>query len=231
MAEGSAVVRREELTRDDIIRATADLIARIGTRNVSMRRLAREFDVTATALYYHFKDKQELLEQTADWIITELSHASDDDAPWTERLRVLLVEQNRLLQRYPGLSRLLLEYRDSTAAMRWQEMFLRILLDAGFRGSAAVRAFGIIALHINPQFLLDDPGTASPSIATAQEPLKQRLRDRQREFPALIELAGELEAMSFDAMYEAGVDSLVRGLEAELAAQPAHKARRLRKPS
>src|SRR3954454_3137635 len=167
--------RRPELTPDDIVAATRDLISRVGTKHVSMRRLAGELNVTATALYHHFEDKQKLLELTAESIVAELAASTSSTGPWTDRLRELLHQQNRILQRYPGVARQLMESRESPAALQWSELFFSVLLDAGFTGEAAVRAFGSIAFYINPMFLLDDAPRLGPEVLSVTEPLAERV--------------------------------------------------------
>jgi AcrR family transcriptional regulator len=57
---GSGVARESE-RRKDIIDRAAPILMREGYKGISMNELARQLHLTKPGLYYHFKDKQELL--------------------------------------------------------------------------------------------------------------------------------------------------------------------------
>lgn len=204
------------LSRQDLIAATADLISRTGVQRMSMRLLAGELGVTATAIYYHVRDKRELLELTAEAIVGQIRLAEPVD-DWRQELRLLLLQQQLVLRRYPGIGRFLFDYRDAPAAIAWMNTFLDVLLRAGFEGSAAVDAFGRIATHVNPLFLIGDTvegnqtGLARPGLADV-------IKSHPGEYTAVERLLPHLAPVSFDEVFAAGVDSVVDSLAAELKA-------------
>jgi AcrR family transcriptional regulator len=53
------------LTRDQVVAAAVGILTDFGLADLSMRRLARELDVQVGALYWHVKNKQELLVDVA----------------------------------------------------------------------------------------------------------------------------------------------------------------------
>jgi len=57
---GSGVAKESE-RRKDIIDRAAPILMREGYKGISMNELARQLHLTKPGLYYHFKDKQELL--------------------------------------------------------------------------------------------------------------------------------------------------------------------------
>lgn len=71
--------------RSDVIDRAAALLDDYGIADLTMRRLARELNVTPGALYWHFADKQELLGAVADRIL-EPTTVEAKSAPWQERL-------------------------------------------------------------------------------------------------------------------------------------------------
>ncbi len=181
-----------------------------------MRLLAGELGVSATAIYYHVRDKQELLELTAESVVGQirLSEPVDD---WRQELRQLLLEQQRVLRHYPGIGRFLFDHRDAPAAVGWMNTFLDVLLRAGFTGAAAVDAFGRIVSHVNPLFLVGE-AVDSGGTGLAQPGLEGVIRSRPGEYPAVERLLPHLTPVSFDDVFASGVDSIVAGLEAELRA-------------
>jgi AcrR family transcriptional regulator len=54
-------VTKESARRKDIIDRAAPILMREGYKGISMNELARQLHLTKPGLYYHFKDKQELL--------------------------------------------------------------------------------------------------------------------------------------------------------------------------
>jgi len=63
MTNSNAVVnegQKEPVTKDLIIGISQDLFSLYGYIGVSMRSIAEKLDITKPALYYHFKNKQEL---------------------------------------------------------------------------------------------------------------------------------------------------------------------------
>ena len=65
------------ISRDELSRIGLQLLAAHGQADVSMRRVANEFQVTVSALYWHVKDKQSLLGAMVDRLFADL----DVDAP------------------------------------------------------------------------------------------------------------------------------------------------------
>ena len=69
-----------QLRRRDVVDEAARLLDDYGIADLTMRRLARELNVSPGALYWHFADKQELLGAVADRILepaTRRSNAPD----------------------------------------------------------------------------------------------------------------------------------------------------------
>ena len=80
------------ITRDSLSRVGLRLLAAHGLADVSMRRVAKEFDVAVSALYWHVRDKQSLLGAMVDQLFEDL-----DVAPPTGNRRADLVARAELL--------------------------------------------------------------------------------------------------------------------------------------
>jgi TetR/AcrR family transcriptional regulator, tetracycline repressor protein len=59
-----------QLHRSDVVAKAAEILDNYGIADLTMRRLARELNVSPGALYWHFADKQELLGAVADRLLT-----------------------------------------------------------------------------------------------------------------------------------------------------------------
>jgi AcrR family transcriptional regulator len=89
-----SAVRPDRLAPDDWTRAALGAIASKGAGSVSVERLARELGTTKGSFYWHFKDRQALIDAALQWwerestdrVIEQLSAVDDPRA----RFRALL---------------------------------------------------------------------------------------------------------------------------------------------
>ena len=51
------------LAREDVVWAGLRLLDEVGLDNLSLRKLAKELGIQAPTLYWHFKNKQDLLDE------------------------------------------------------------------------------------------------------------------------------------------------------------------------
>ena len=205
---------KRELSEEEVVVAALSMCEESGLGGLSMRRLAAELGVTATALYYHVPNKDALLGRVAEVLVEQFAGPRTEKS-WQDRLRRLLIEENRLLRHYRGLARYLLEHRSSRAALLWSETFLAVLLEAGFSEESASQAFGRITMLINPLFLLEE----FPENETSGDVMMQDLpsmEEQLRAFPSIARVGPFLNQVSFDEMFERNADALVATLAAEL---------------
>jgi AcrR family transcriptional regulator len=64
--------RQKTLLRQQILDAARELLVRDGYERLSMRRVAERIDYSPTAIYLHFKDKQELVSSLCDETFAKL---------------------------------------------------------------------------------------------------------------------------------------------------------------
>jgi AcrR family transcriptional regulator len=77
---------QEPLTLERIVATAMDLVDREGLDALSMRRLGTELGAGATTLYWHVKNKDELLDLMLDQVFVEIDRP-DADLPWRDQLR------------------------------------------------------------------------------------------------------------------------------------------------
>jgi AcrR family transcriptional regulator len=155
-ARGRPLATRE-VSPQQIVEITRRRIREGGFANVSMRQVADELDVTATALYHHFPNKDSLLDEVAEQIYAAIP-MPDCSLPWTERLHRWLLAQERIHLEHPGLARFLLaRHSQSTAAFRWIDSVLQILSEGGLDDDEQVLCMNHIGFLHNPLIYLDGP--------------------------------------------------------------------------
>jgi len=105
-------VKRESkhrLDRDQVVAIAMDLADREGLDAVTIRRLASELGVTPMALYWHFEDKQALLDALSDQLWFDARDRAraividDGDDEWAQ-LRVMISVMIEVFREHPALA-------------------------------------------------------------------------------------------------------------------------------
>ena len=86
------------LSREKILDTAYEVLATYGLADLSMRRLAQELPVAPGTLYYHVKNKQQLLILLADYILARAPKSMSEEAePNPEAIRASMIRRGDLL--------------------------------------------------------------------------------------------------------------------------------------
>ena len=125
--------QRPRLSKAAVVAKALTLADADGLDALTIRRLAQELGVTPMALYWHFRNKEELLAGLADQIWSEIDTDIDAGAPWHAQLRSLLESLVQVLRAHPCAPQLLVAgEKQSQAALLATEVTLEVLRRAGF---------------------------------------------------------------------------------------------------
>ncbi|MFJ8136644.1 TetR/AcrR family transcriptional regulator C-terminal domain-containing protein [Streptomyces sp. NPDC096013] len=209
--------RRIPLDRKRVADTALKLLNEVGLDGLTLRAIARELDVKAPALYWHFKDKQALLDEMATEMYRRMVAGAPlaDEDTWQERL----LKANR------GLRDALLGYRDGakvfsgsrfTGTLHAVEMerTLRLFTESGFTLAQAVRAISTSYLY-TIGFVSEEQGV---------KPLPDERRegygvDERARLMAGFPLSAAAGAEIFEEYgkhFEEGLDLLIAGIEVRL---------------
>ncbi|MDB5074597.1 MAG: Transcriptional regulator, MarR family [Chloroflexi bacterium] len=132
MTEQSSQRTRPALDRGQVARAALQLLDEVGLDDLTMRRLADRMGVTAASLYWHVRDKNELLAMLGEEISAEIP-LPRQDLPWREALTQAAREYRRAMLAHRDGARVLVATPPIGAQrMRGAEAFLAMLRNAGF---------------------------------------------------------------------------------------------------
>ena len=206
--------RSPRLDKKQVVETALRLLNEAGLDGLTLRAIAKELNVQAPALYWHFKNKQELLDEMA----TEMYRRMVEDpgaaagADWRERL----LAANR------GLRAALLGYRDGakvfsgsrfTGTLHAVEMerTLTLFTQAGFTLSQAVRATST-AYAYTIGFVTEEQGVQPlPGERREGYDMEERAR-RMADFP-LSAAAGAEIFEDYERHFEEGLGLIVAGIE------------------
>ena len=92
---------RPVLTRESLAEAALRLAGEEGFPALTMRRLADEVGVTVRALYRHVRDRQEVVDLTAQLMLGELPEHRLDPEDWRACVREMYFESRALFRQWP----------------------------------------------------------------------------------------------------------------------------------
>lgn len=207
-------------------RTALKLLNETGLEGLTLRAIAKELDVKAPALYWHFKDKQALLDEMATEMLRrmseELAAGAVPGAAWPDALAAAM----------RGLRRHLLMYRDGAkvySGTRFtdlsyaapMEAHLRMLTDGGFTPGGAARAWltaysYTIGYVIEEQSMGPDPAKTGPDPAKAQGGYDLEARAERLAAYPLAAAAGHEMFRDYDAGFEKGLTAVVAGIGATM---------------
>ncbi|WP_053657347.1 TetR/AcrR family transcriptional regulator C-terminal domain-containing protein [Streptomyces sp. MMG1121] len=207
--------RRAPLDRAKVADTALRLLNETGLDGLTLRGIARELEVKAPALYWHFKDKQALLDEMATQMQRRMAAdaALDPADTWQERL----TKVNR------GLRAALLGYRDGAKVYSGSrftgtdhapalEAHLRLLTQAGFALAQAVDA-ARTANAYTIGFVTEEQGVRPlPGERREGFDVEDRAR-RLADFP-LAAAAGELLFDDYDRQFDEGLAVVIAGIGA-----------------
>ena len=97
------------LSREVVEQPRLEIADAEGIEAVTIRRLATELGVTPMALYWHFRNKEDLLAGLADHLVEGFVIEEDYASPWQDQLRELVSGLVRVLRRHPCAAEVLSE--------------------------------------------------------------------------------------------------------------------------
>ncbi|KFG96352.1 TetR family transcriptional regulator [Burkholderia paludis] len=200
------------LTRDTVLRAALELLDEAGIDGLSTRRLAERLGVQSPTLYWHFRNKAELLDAMAEAIMLERHDASlpqPGDA-WDAWLADNARSFRRALLAYRDGARLHAGTRPRALHFGSIERKIALLGDAGFAPDEAVDVMYALGRFVVGWVLEEQ---AEPP-AAADTPLPDAA-----DYPLLAQGWAALRERGGDDAFERGVALIVDGARARLAAR------------
>ena len=211
------------LQRETVARAALRLLDEVGLDGLTMRRLAAYLDIQNPSLYWHFTNKQELLNCMAALMIaeafTELPPQPEQDwadwlATWAHRLRKTMLAHRDGARVLAEADLLLNDFFEGI------ELALAVLQHAGFDASTATSGVitiihyvmgAVFELQTDPSFFAYRKGEESPRAMSPPV-------DEER-FPRIVAFFHSAEVLSSapaEVWFEEGLSLLLDGLRANL---------------
>jgi AcrR family transcriptional regulator len=205
---------RPPLDRDQIVSAALRIVDADGVDALSLRHLADDLGVTPMSIYWHVKDKAELLDLVGHAVLAEVEipRATGD---WRQQLRDVHRAMMWGILRHPNTVDILVgRARYGPGGLALFERILAILLEAGFAPDAAFDAYQSLYL-----FTLGFAATSgrSAEFREVQRQGVQYLRALpEAHFPSIHVVAPVIGGRPPEEQFEIALDVVVEGIAARL---------------
>ncbi|WP_433204841.1 TetR/AcrR family transcriptional regulator [Dactylosporangium sp. CS-047395] len=198
-----------------------------GLDAITIRRLATELGVTPMALYWHFKNKDELLLGLVDHVLSEVRADRGTGDPWPVQLRAMVEALVRAMRAHPCLPDLLhaVDKKDVESFTRATNDSLALLEQAGFSLEEGYwvasyllhSAIGLVQAQPGcPMFV--PPDQVGDWLRTQRIQLQSLSAER---YPQMVRLADTYQSLpDVDRYYDFGIALLMGAVEKMAAGRP-----------
>jgi TetR/AcrR family tetracycline transcriptional repressor len=209
---------RHSLSDQRILDEALALVDQAGLDALTTRALGQRLGVDPTAVYRHFRNKDELLNALADRIIgsgTPPAASTDGDGSPRGQLRSACLALRRALLAHPAMTAIIVR-RPPRGSNTWAatEHALGLLRQAGFDDGDAARAYQALLYYTLGHAMLEAPYAALDPNQAAAELTASRLMYQSLpagDYPNTAAVAPHLYG-SLEEQFTYGLDRLLDGL-------------------
>ncbi len=212
--------RRPPLSRDAIVDAALAILDADGVDALTIRRLGQELGTGAASLYWHIAGKDELCELVYDRIMGEIELPAPDPARGEDQLKELARQAYRAMLSHNDAVRLSIGRPPAGPnSLRIVEWMLGLMRGAGIPDEPAAYFGNSLGRFLDASVLeasmAVSPGKSDASADDAAEIMREYwARLPADQFPNVTALSELTFASDDDALFEFGLDLLMRGLAA-----------------
>ena len=214
-------IRREPLTRERVLQAAIRLADQGGIESLSMRKLGQELGVEAMALYYHFANKDKVLDGIVDIVFSEID-LPDSGGDWKTAMRRRAISLRDALARHRwAIGMMESRANPGPASLRHHDAMIGSLRAGGFDMAMAAHGYALLDSYVYGFALtkMNLPFDATDEVAEmAQGMLEPFPMDEYPNLVAFITEHAMKPGYDYGDEFEYGLDLILDGLERARAA-------------
>jgi TetR/AcrR family transcriptional regulator, tetracycline repressor protein len=198
------------IVKSDVIATALRLLDEVGMEGLTMRKLADALKVQAPSLYWHFANKDALLEGMADALMEPVAVNNPEGEAWDVRLERIARElRDALLSRRDAARVFAGTYPLSDNVLRVGSLLMGCLKDAGADDrTASWGAFTLVYFVIG--FVIEEQGLGT------KDPLRQEELSLASQYPLAAIAMREIAGANSEQRFTFGLDLQIVGLKAAL---------------
>ena len=206
------------LTQEQVVTRAVDLMAETGLEALTLRRLATELGVSAPTLYWHVRNKRELLDLMAEALVARSGRTTSPapGQPWWEWLAERARLQFQALISHRDAALVVAGNRPTEASLPDVEEVLASLVAVGFAAPEALRVLLTIGNYVIGCAVEFQAEAAREPDPERDARLLRELREAE-DLPNLQAAMPGLASSDPGASFEHGLGLLIAGIRARHA--------------
>jgi len=211
------------LDRERVVRSALMLLNQVGLEGMTLRKLAAELGVKAPALYWHFENKQALLDEMATTMLRDLlqeAPVSEPDGIWQEFVVAYSSQLRAMLLKYRDGARVFSgTYLTDDSLLGAMEIPLRLFVDVGFTLREAVHGWSTLYAYTIGYVIEEQAVRPVPDVFDERyDPARRAARINAERYPLTVAAGEEAFGRNMDGRYQSGLRLIVSGMEQQLEA-------------
>lgn len=207
---------RTRLDRDSIVAAGLELAATAGTSTISVRELGAQLGADPTAIYRHFRSKEQLMQALLDELaLRSVAAVTADPSDWRGRIRELASATLAIYSAHPAVgTEAVILTTHGPGELQAIEIMLEAFSEAGLTGDDVVRHYALLATHV----LSSAAGIARGRAERGDSPEPAPWFDGPiladpRRFPLIAAFNAELADLKDHELFTLGVEAVIQSAE------------------
>ncbi len=212
-----------KVNREILTRGALDLLNEVGLEELTLRRLGAALKVRAGAMYWHFKSKEELLNEMATLLLADAAQElvpARKQADWKIWVAAFGEGLRRALLRYRDGARMVTGTRlTNTEYMKATEIIGAQLIKAGFTLRQGVVLLSTV-YNYTLSFVIEEQAVfPRPRERSEKYDIQKRSEALSSEALPLMRQAGPILFDRFDRRYKEGLALILQGAACQLEAR------------
>jgi len=206
------------------VAAGLELAATAGTSTISVRELGAKLGADPTAIYRHFRSKEQLMQALLDELaLRSVAAVTADSADWRERIRQLASATLAIYSAHPAIgTEAIVLTTHGPGELAAIEIMLEAFSEAGLSGDDVVRHYALLATHA----LSSAAGIARGRAERGDDPEPAPWFDGPiladpRRYPLIAAYNRELAELTDRDLFMLGVEAVIQSAE-RTAARATH---------
>lgn len=205
------------IQKEQIINVAMELLDEVGVDGITMRKLAEALDIKAASLYWHFANKQALMDGMAEMLMETVARKAPGNRTWEEQLRQTALQIRRaMLKRRDGARVVAGSYGVTENVIRVGNAMIGALAEAGADNRlAAWGAFSVLYYVLG--FVMEEQALGPDNGIDMKARRAAFIAFAQTEYPHAAATVGDIFNHNFDQRFALGIDLLIRGFRSRIS--------------
>jgi AcrR family transcriptional regulator len=211
---------RTRLDRESILAAGLELAAASATSTISVRELGAQLGADPTAIYRHFRSKEQLMEALLDELtLRSVAAVTAEKSDWRERLRQLARSTLTHYSAHPAIgAEAIVLTTHGPGELQAIEIMLEAFSEAGLAGDDVVRHYALLASHVLSSAAGIARGRAERGDGPESGPwFDGPILADPRRFPLIHEFNSALSDLQHEDLFVLGVEAVIQSAELTVA--------------